>query len=174
MKNANLVSLTCCWLALAFTSGCGARESTLPAPPKTVSEYFTIRVGDRAVRMQVAVLPIEMEHGLMGRRDLGPDDGMIFVYPEPQTMSFWMHNTPTPLDIGYFNAAGELVEIYPMLPYDEKTIASRSRDLKFALEMNLNWYREHGVKPGAKLDLKALAAAVKARDFVPRKLGLEE
>lgn len=174
MKNANLVSLTCCWLALAFTSGCGARESTLPAPPKTVSEYFTIRVGDRAVRMQVAVLPIEMEHGLMGRRDLGPDDGMIFVYPEPQTMSFWMHNTPTPLDIGFFSADGTLVEIYPMLPYDEKTVSSRSQDLKFALEMNLNWYRDNGVKPGAKLDLKALAAAVKARDFVPRKLGLEE
>ena len=174
MKNANLVSLTCCWLALAFTSGCGARESTLPAPPKTVSEYFTIRVGDRAVRMQVAVLPMEMEHGLMGRRDLGPDDGMIFVYPEPQTMSFWMHNTPTPLDIGFFTPAGELEEIYPLLPFDERTVRSHDDHLQFALEMNQNWYREHGLKPGAKLDLTALAAALRARDLDPKKFGLEK
>ncbi len=157
-----------------LAAGCGAKAPEPVAAVRTAADYFPIKVGDQTVRMQLAVLPQEMERGLMERRDLAPDQGMIFVYRSPQQMTFWMHNTPTPLDIGYFNAAGELVEIYPMLPYDEKTIASRSRDLKFALEMNLNWYREHGVKPGAKLDLKALAAAVKARDFVPRKLGLEE
>ena len=155
-------------------AGCGAKDAAPPAAVKTIADFFPIKVGDQTVRMQLAVLPNEMERGLMERRDLAPDQGMIFVYRSTQQMAFWMHDTPTALDIGYFNAAGELVEIYPMLPYDEKTIASRSRDLKYALEMNLNWYRDNGVKPGAKLDLKALAEALKARDFDPLKLQIRE
>ncbi len=152
-------------------AGCGAKEPAVAAP-KTIADYFAIRVGDQTVQMQLAVLPVEMEHGLMDRRDLAPDSGMLFVYRSPQQMNFWMHNTPTPLDIGYFTADGELAEIYPMLPFDERTVASRSLELKFALEMNQGWYRDHGVRPGAKLDLKALAAALKARDIDPLRVGL--
>lgn len=174
MKNANLVSLIACGLGLMLAvAGCGAKQAAAPAAAKTVADYFPIKVGDQTVRMQLAVLPNEMQRGLMKRRDLAPDQGMIFVYVSTQQLSFWMHDTPTALDIGFFNAAGELVEIYPMLPYDDKRISSRSRDLKFALEMNLNWYRDHGVKPGAKLDLKALAEALKARDIDPLRLHLQ-
>lgn len=124
------------------------------------------------VRMQLAVRPAEMQRGLMERRDLGRDDGMIFVYERPQQFQFWMRNTPTPLDIGFFNPEGRLEEIYPLHPFDEKTVTSRSSQLQFALEVNQGWYRENGVKPGAVLDLKALAAALKARGFEPRRFGL--
>ena len=71
-------------------------------------------------------------------------------------------------------ASGELAEIYPLLPFDERTVRSHGDRLQFALEMNQNWYRDHGLKPGAKLDLVALAEALKARDFEPRKFGLEK
>jgi len=155
-------------------AGCGAKEPAGAAAPKTIADFFAIRVGGQTVRMQLAVLPLEMERGLMDRRDLAPDQGMLFVYRSPQQMNFWMHSTPTPLDIGYFTADGELAEIYPMLPFDERTVASRGRELKFALEMNQGWYRDHGVRPGAKLDLRALADALKARDIDPRKMGLGE
>lgn len=175
MKNANLVSLAGCGLALVLAAaGCGAKAPAPPAAPKTVADFFAIKVGGQTVRMQLAVLPLEMERGLMDRRDLAPDQGMLFVYRTSQQMTFWMHDTPTPLDIGFFTADGELAEIYQMLPFDEKTIASRSHELRFALEMNQNWYRDNGVKPGAKIDLKALAEALKARDFEPRKFGLDD
>ena len=174
MKNANLVSRIGCLLALALAvAGCGAKEP-VATTPKTVADYFSIKVGDRAVRMQLAVLMPEMERGLMGRRELKSDEGMIFVYQRPQQMTFWMHDTPTPLDIGFFNSDGELVEVYPLLPFDERTVASRSRSLQYALEMNQNWYRDNGVRPGAKLDLAALRAALKERDFDPTKFGLEK
>jgi len=172
VKNANLVSLACGVLMLAV-AGCGAKEPATAAP-KTVSDTFAIKVGGHVVQVQLAVLPLEMERGLMERRDLAPDQGMLFVYRSTQQMTFWMRNTPTPLDIGFFTADGELAEIYPMLPFDEKTVASRGRELKFALEMNQGWFRDRGVKPGAKLDLKALAAALKARDIDPRMMGLGE
>lgn len=159
-------------MALLLAAGCGAKAPAPGVVPKTVADFFVIKVGDQKVRMQLAVLPQEMERGLMERRDLASDEGMLFVYRSPQAMGFWMHDTPTPLDIGFFTADGALAEVYSMLPFDEKTVRARSQELKFALEMNQNWYRDNGVKPGTKLDLKAVAEALKARDIEPRKLGL--
>ncbi|MEO6005983.1 MAG: DUF192 domain-containing protein [Opitutus sp.] len=179
VKNANLVWL---WrgfslLVLAATlplaiTGCGRTATGSDAPPKTVADFFEIRVGNKPVRMQLAVRQEEMERGLMERRDLGENDGMLFVYDRPQQMSFWMRNTPTPLDIGFFNASGVLEEIYPLHPYDETSVKSRGDQLMFALETNQGWYHRTGTKPGSKLDLTALAAALKARGFTADQLPL--
>jgi uncharacterized membrane protein (UPF0127 family) len=147
-------------LALALVAvglaadGCDGQRSPPPPPPaaKTVADYFTVRVGGRAVRMQVAVTTPEMERGLMERTRLGADDGMLFVYPSPQAMSFWMHDTPTPLD--------------------ERPVSSRSKELQYALEMNQGWFSAQGVRPGAKLDLAAVKAALAARGFEPERFGL--
>jgi len=182
VKNANLLWRS---VLVAFAivlvdplAGCGKKQSASAQETtyKSVSDYFSIKVGDRTVQMQLAVLPMEMQHGLMGRRDLGPDQGMIFIYQQPERMNFYMRNTPTPLDIGYFTGDGRLHEVYPMYPFDEKTISSRSEAIQFALEMNQGWYKTNDVKPGAQLDLKALAAALKARGFRPDafKLGPKE
>jgi uncharacterized membrane protein (UPF0127 family) len=178
VKNANLVS----WMrggatllaavALVLT-GCNKDQADKPAAPKTAADYFPIKVGERTVRMQMAVLPAEQQQGLMFRRDLGPDDGMMFPYRTPQAMSFWMRNTLTALDIGFFDADGVLQEIYQMYPHDETTVRSRSDRLRYALEMNQDWYRANGVRPGAKLDLAAFAAALKARGFDPAMYGLK-
>jgi uncharacterized membrane protein (UPF0127 family) len=87
-------------------------------------------------------------------------------------MSFWMRNTPTPLDIGFFDRSGKLVEIYPLHPFDETGVQSRSTELLIALETNQGWFRENGIKPGAQLDMKALAAALEARGFKPDRFGI--
>lgn len=178
MKNANLVSRPLqrliVVLLVALFAGCGQSEPAKPVELKTVNDFFPIKLGDRTVRLQFAVHMSEMEHGLMDRRDLGRDDGMIFVYAKPQGMSFWMHNTPTALDIGFCDSEGVLREIYQMMPFDETTVKARSDQLQFAIEMNQNWYHDNGVKPGAKLDLTAVVAALKARGFEPRKFGLKE
>jgi uncharacterized membrane protein (UPF0127 family) len=177
VKNANPVSslfrMLALLLALSLVTGCGRSDAPrAEAMPKTVAEFFAIAVGDRTVKMQLAVKPREMEHGLMGRRDLKPDEGMLFVYGSPQRLSFWMRNTPTPLDIGFFNADGVLKEVYQMYPYDETPVSSRSAELKFALEMNQGWFVANGIKPGAQLDLKALSAALKERDIEPWEYGV--
>ena len=178
MKNANLHwwSLLLVAVVLVFPlAGCGKKSDVSQAETyKTAADFFPIKVGDRVVQMQLAVLPEEMQRGLMGRRDLGPDQGMIFIYVQPERMNFYMRNTPTPLDIGYFTADGRLHEVYPMYPFDEKTISSRSEAIQFSLEMNQGWYKTNAVKTGAQLDLKALAAAMKARGFEPKEFKLEK
>lgn len=176
MKNANPVWWRAwgCLLAVALgvLAGCDESAPAPAAPPKTIADRFDIHVGAKVVHMQLAVTDLEMQRGLMERRDLGSDDGMLFLYREPQQMSFWMRDTPTPLDIGFFDDGGMLEETYAMQPFDERAIHSRSTLLQFALEMNQDWYHHNGVRPGAQLDLKAVAAALKARGFDPNKYGL--
>ncbi len=182
MKNANLVLtwfqpiqrvarhpviLLAAWLLGGCSGGTDAGSA-----PLTVNHYFPIQVGGRTVRMQVAVRDAEMQRGLMERRDLGPDDGMLFVYTRPQRLQFWMRNTPTPLDIGFFDANGVLQEVHPLHPFDERPVGSRHTELQFALEMNQGWYRAKGVTRGARIDLKAVAEALKARGFEPWRFGL--
>jgi uncharacterized membrane protein (UPF0127 family) len=99
---------------------------------------------------------------------------MLFLYTRPTQMNFWMHDTEIPLNIGYFDPGGVLKETYEMYPHDERTVSSHARDLQFALEMNQGWYKQAGVKPGAQLDLKAVAEALKARGFKPELWGLHD
>ncbi|KXU36871.1 hypothetical protein AXK11_03395 [Cephaloticoccus primus] len=153
--------------------GCNGSESGAGvAAPKTASDWFTISVGEHPLRLQLAVTPSEMQRGLMERRELGADEGMLFVYLRPDQVSFWMRNTPLPLDIGFFDAEGVLREVYPLHPFDERPVTSRSRRLQFALEVNRGWFKAHGLGPGAQLDLQALTTALHERDFPLKQFGL--
>lgn len=163
------------WWFLALSvllTACGGSDSVKNADPKSADDRFAIKVGDRTVQMQIAALPAELQKGLMFRKTMGGDEGMLFVFTSPQPQGFWMRNTTLPLDIGYFDPAGELKEIYPLYPLDERTVTSRSRNIQFCLEMNQGWFQRHNVKPGAKLDLKAVAEALKARGLKPEAAGL--
>jgi uncharacterized membrane protein (UPF0127 family) len=164
--------LFCGLLGLMWLSACGGSEAAKSVVPKTVEDRFPIKIGERLVQMQIAVLPSETQKGLMYRQSMGADEGMLFVFSQPQKMGFYMRNTTLPLDIGYCEASGELKEIYPMYPLDERSVSSRSNRIQFCLEMNQGWYKSNGVKPGAMLDLSAVAAALKARGFKPEVFGL--
>ena len=158
--------------ALVLTA-CGRADQPKAAAFKTIDDRFPVQVGDRTVQMRIAVLPGEQEKGLMFIKSMGTDQGMLFVFAQPQQQSFWMRNTVLPLDIGYFGPDGVLKEIYPMYPLDEKPITSHNREIQFCLEMNQGWYGISAVRPGAKLDLKAVADAIRARGLKPEAFGLK-
>lgn len=175
-----LVAVSLLTLALGGCAkgGEGAPPPRAEAKTATAAEaqganaWFPLTVGDKALRVQVVVTQDEQARGLMGRRDLGPDDGMVFVYPFPQQMSFWMRNTPTPLDIGFFREDGTLGEVYPMYPFDETPVRSSAADYTLALEVNQGWFAKHGLEPGAKIDHSQLASALWARGFSPSRYAV--
>jgi len=180
VKNANLLSprFLCALLLLCggavFSGSCSGNESASSVVvPKTGADWVSLSVGGQPLRVQLAVTPSEMQRGLMERRDLEGDQGMLFVYARPDQMSFWMRNTPLPLDIGFFDEEGVLREIYPLHPFDERPVRSRSLRLQFALEVNRGWFNAQGLGPGVKLDLAALAAALRERDFSLNQFGLK-
>lgn len=159
-------------LALAALAG-GCKED---APPPTqavgADAWLPFRIGDVAVKLQVAIRPMEVQQGLMHRPMLGDNEGMLFVYPQPGARSFWMRNTLIPLDIGFFSPDGVLREVRAMNPLDENPVTSFSSEIQFAVEMNQGWYRANGIKPGAQFDMAALKAALVARGFEPRAVGV--
>ena len=166
-----LLALAGCAKGAGGAGGAEAKVAT-GADAKPVSAFFPLTVGGKALRVQIVVTQDEQQRGLMGRKDLGENDGMVFVYPAPTQMSFWMRNTPTALDIGFFTPDGALGEVHPMYPFDETTVKSAGLDYTLALETNQGWFAKNGVKSGAKLDLKQLADALRARGFRPERYSV--
>jgi uncharacterized membrane protein (UPF0127 family) len=95
----------------------------------------------------VARTESEREHGLMGRRDLGPRDGMIFVFDRDDHLSFWMKDTPTALSIAFLSAQGRVLEIADMQPFSQTVIRSRL-SARYALEMRQGAFAELGIREG--------------------------
>ncbi len=118
---------------------------------------FPLRVGAQMVQVEIALTPEEQSRGLMFRRSLEENSGMLFVFPRSKRMSFWMRNTAIPLDIGFFDADGILREIHELEPFEERPVVSKSDELQYALEVNRGWFAAHGVAINAALDLPMLA-----------------
>ncbi len=159
-------------LALAvLISGCGAdpnagAQSTADSITDAAT-WFPLEIGGVAFRAQLAIRPSEQRRGLMFREELGEDDGMLFVYSEPQPMGFWMRDTPLPIDLGFLSPDGVLDEVHGLIPFDETVVRSRSDRVQFALEMNRGWFARNGVRRGDRLDLDRLAEAIRLRGFNP-------
>jgi uncharacterized membrane protein (UPF0127 family) len=120
------------------------------AQPKL--KTIDLQVGTQTVKAEVAATMQEMMQGLMFRTELGANEGMLFVYPSPQKMSFWMKNTSIPLSIAYIGPDGVIAEIHDMEPFNEASVPSVSDRIQYALEMNRDWFASHGIKPGARIE----------------------
>ena len=159
--------------ATLFLLLCGCvpdRETRSSALP--VDAWLPLSISQVAFEVQVVLTPGEQQKGLMYREDLPANAGMLFPYREPRQMSFWMANTPLPLDIGFFDQHGVLLEIQRMVPFDTSSVKSRSYEAQFALEMHSGWFSKAGLLPGAQLDLKQLAEAISQRGGNPAEYGL--
>jgi uncharacterized membrane protein (UPF0127 family) len=65
-----------------------------------------------------------------------------------------MKNVPIPLDIGYFDSNGRLIEIHSLYPNDETQIVSKSHSIQYTLEMNKGWYHQNKISTGKYIDLE--------------------
>ncbi len=85
--------------------------------------------------------------GLMHRRVMPLQRGMVFVFPEDAVHCMWMMNTLLPLSVAFVDASGRILNIEDMQPQtrDSHCAAAPAR---FALEMNQGWFREHGIRAG--------------------------
>ncbi len=112
-----------------------------------------IHINGQTLRVEVANTPLKREQGLMYRSAMRFDEGMLFVFPHPKRVSFWMKNTLIPLDIGYFNQQRHLIEHMTMQPDDgEKTYPSSDLSL-YAVETNAGWFDKQQIKKNALLKL---------------------
>mgnify|MGYP005729235537 CR=1 FL=1 len=107
----------------------------------------TIQVGTQSIEVEVADELHERQRGLMHRKEMETDHGMLFVYSVAEVRSFWMKNTYIPLSIAYIGDNCQIVHIANMTPLSTKGVPS-VYPAQFALEMNQGWFEGNGVKVG--------------------------
>ena len=113
-------------------------------------QAITLNAGMHNIRAELALTPEQRQKGLMYRRDLGPNDGMLFVFEQPMPQCFWMKNTPTPLTIAFVADDGRIVNLADMKPFDEASHCS-AKPVRFVLEMHQGWFAKRGIQAGFKL-----------------------
>ncbi len=101
----------------------------------------------KEIWVEVAKTPEEIAYGLMGRKHLAEDGGMLFVFQTEGYHGFWMKDTLIPLSIAFFDKNGRIVWITDMKPL---TLNSHvpPKPILYALEMNQGWFTKHSIKIG--------------------------
>lgn len=107
--------------------------------------------GSAAVSVEIADTDETRARGLMFRDELPSGSGMLFAYPQPQTVAFWMKDTPIPLDILFFDSAGDLRHVhFNAQPFDETPIPGGT-DIQYVLEIYSGETANLGIGPQTTL-----------------------
>jgi uncharacterized membrane protein (UPF0127 family) len=109
-----------------------------------------LRAGMHLIRAEVAADFSTRGRGLMHRKGLAPNAGMLFIFDGPSQQCMWMKNTYIPLSVAFLDEQGAIINIADMQPHSEQTHCS-ARPALYALEMTRGWFAERGIKPGVKL-----------------------
>ena len=130
---------------LALTAaGCGSDDGRV-----------RLTVGGEQFDVELAVTPEQRRQGLMFRERLGEREGMLFVFDDEETVSFWMRDTPLPLSIAFIDARGVIVHVADMEPYSEAPVSSRY-PVRYALEVNKGALQRAGIEVGDLVELPPL------------------
>lgn len=123
---------------------------SVAAPAGAELPVVELGAGMHVIRAEVAADMASRMQGLMHRKSLPANGGMVFVFDEDAIHCMWMKNTLIPLAVAFIDRAGTIVSISEMQPHSEQTHCA-ARPARYALEMNKGWFAQKGVRPGAKL-----------------------
>jgi uncharacterized membrane protein (UPF0127 family) len=144
-------------LAQAAPAIPAAAGNACPADPqgrfKLARAQVTIPEAKASVDAELAKSSAEGERGLMFRKQMGEDEGMLFYIDEKKVQTFWMHNTCIPLDMLFIDDDGTLVGVVESAPVLDDGVREVDCPSRYVLEVNAGWTRRHGVKPGQRVVL---------------------
>ena len=127
-------------LLLIFLLGTSVAQSQdLPKIPLYIHE--------KEIWVEVAKTPAERAKGLMGRKHLGQEEGMFFIFETEDYHAFWMKDTLIPLSIAFIDKSGRIVEIADMKPLSLDS-HSPPKPILYTLEMKKGWFSVNGIKAG--------------------------
>jgi uncharacterized membrane protein (UPF0127 family) len=143
LRHALLAALGCwAWL---YASAAVAQTGPQPKLP-TVD----LTAGMHLIKAERAVTADQQSIGMMGRKQMGVNEGMLFVNADDQIRCFWMRNTLLPLSIAFLAADGTVINVAEMQPLSDQSHCS-TRPARFALEMNAGWFSKRGIGPGFRI-----------------------
>jgi uncharacterized membrane protein (UPF0127 family) len=109
-----------------------------------------VKVGTHTLKVELAVSDEERSRGLMFRKAMGKEEGMLFVFDELGYHSMWMKDTLIPLSVAFIDGEGRIINILDMEPQTLDT-HSATGPARYAIETNVGWFAEKKVKPGDKV-----------------------
>ena len=117
-----------------------------------ITAYITTGSGAKhRFQLELAETPERRAKGLMYRKSLPADGGMLFVWPDIAMRLFWMKDTPLSLDILFFDKAGKLVYLHPeAIPFSQDTISS-IRPVKYVVEIRAKTADRLGLNTNSRL-----------------------
>jgi uncharacterized membrane protein (UPF0127 family) len=147
---------------ILLVAGCSRPRATVPEAPAAPAraeapvggqpqpKLATLKLwlGPKEVLAEQALRPLEIQTGMMFRKEMGEDEGMLFVFGAPQRASFWMRNTLLPLSCAYIDPSGVVLEIHDMKPLDETPIQASSDQIQYVLEMKQGWFERNHIGVG--------------------------
>lgn len=110
-----------------------------------------LSVNGHKLTAEVAHTDPARAQGLMHRRMLPENRGMLFVFPTTAQHAMWMMNTYIPLSVAFIDERGMIINIEDMKPHTQDTHPA-AKPAKYALEVNQGWFSKRGIKPGAKIE----------------------
>ena len=109
-----------------------------------------LNAGMHLIHAEVAADMGSRMQGLMHRKSMATNSGMLFIFDDATTQCMWMKNTFIPLSVAFLDESGAILNIADMQPQTEQSHCS-SGPARYALEMNQGWFAQRGIKPGTKL-----------------------
>jgi uncharacterized membrane protein (UPF0127 family) len=128
----------------------GSAPLNLPASNAEDGKNIPLLAGTHRIRAEIASTEESRERGLMQRRSLCRDCGMLFVFEKPDRLNFWMKNTVLPLSIAFIGADGRIINIEDMEP-ETLALHGAKNDALYALEMRQGWFIKNGLRPGDRI-----------------------
>ena len=136
--------------ALLITALSAAAPAMAQQIPQTGLPVVELGAGMHLIHAEVARTDEQRAIGLMARKDMAPNAGMIFVFEQPAQQCFWMRNTLIPLSAAFVADDGTIVNIVEMQPLSDASHCS-TKPVRYVLEMNKGWFDKRGLKAGSKL-----------------------
>ena len=118
--------------------------------PQARLPTIDLTAGMHVIKAEVAQTSDQQMAGMMFRKEMGPNEGMLFANADSSQRCFWMRNTLIPLSIAFIDDDGRIVNIADMTPRSEASHCS-AKPVRFALEMRQGWFAKRGLGAGFKL-----------------------
>ena len=118
--------------------------------PQPRLDTIDLTAGMHIIKAEVAQTGTQQMIGMMFRKEMGANEGMLFVNPDASPRCFWMRNTLIPLSIAFIDDDGTIVNIADMQPQSDVSHCS-ARPVRFALEVRQGWFAKRGIKAGFRL-----------------------
>lgn len=108
----------------------------------------SLTAGMHIIKAEFASTEKERQQGLMFRKKMGHNEGMVFLFDAPGNACMWMKNTFIPLSVAFIDDSGKIVNIEDMQPQTTESHCAK-KPVRYALEMNAGWFKQKNIKPGA-------------------------